>query len=107
MMDKTTAQTNVIRGQTVLAICLILVTIISGCVTGTRMELNCVGYEPSNLNFSEVEIVQYQNLSDENQMLFKKAINGTRVNEYPSSPLDKGVKYKDRIYDCDTTNIGA
>jgi hypothetical protein len=90
-----------------LIIFLASIIIISGCVTGTRMELNCVGYNQSDLNFSEDEIVHYQNLSDENQVLFKKAINGTRVDEYPPSPLNKGVKYKNRIYDCDTTNLGA
>jgi len=54
-------------------------------------------------------IVHYQNLSSDNQILFKKAINGTRVGEAsPSQSMFLNpVKYKNDLYDCEIPQIGA
>jgi len=109
IIDELTIQANNLRSwRTLLVIFLLLVVIISGCLDGTRQRLVC-----SEINYANEsdfdEIVHYQNLSGDNQILFKKAINGTRVGEEspPQSMLLNPVKYKNDLYDCDTPQIGA
>jgi hypothetical protein len=109
MIDELTTQTNNLRyQQTSLIMFLLLAIIMSGCVSdGTRMRLTCSEIDYANESDFD-ETVRYQNLSDDNQTLFKKAINGTRVDEpYTPSLSENFVKYKNDTYDCDTHNIGA
>jgi len=106
MSNGSESQTN---RNVILAVSVISLLITSGCIfDGTRTSLTCSEFNSSAGNVTEDEIRDYQNLSSENQTLFKKAINGTRVDEsYTPSLSENFVRYENSTYDCDTFNLGA
>lgn len=99
-----TDEPTTLRCQTVLIMFLVLTIITAGCISETESyNLSCVEIDISDGNVTEDEIRHYQNLSSENQILFKKAIGGTQVDEpYTPSLSEKFVRYENRTYECDT-----
>lgn len=112
-----TIKTIFIRGKklthdpTTLIICIMLLSgvLLSGCISDkSTYTLSCHPFEYSNDTDSEDEVVHYQNLSSENQSLFKKGINGTEVEErFIPSLNERFIKYENNTYDCDIFNPGV
>jgi hypothetical protein len=83
--------------------------LLSGCVSDeSTYNLYCSGFEYSNDTDPEDEVVHYQNLSSEDQSLFKKGINGTEVEErFIPSLNGRFIKYENNTYGCDIFNPGV
>jgi hypothetical protein len=89
---------------------ILCIAVLSGCLgSGDENRLVCTQFDYSNETDPEDEVVQYRNLSSENQTLFKKGINGTETQRLFIPSLNNAfIEYENSTYDCDIrTNFGA